>query len=54
MTKKLKKSVAVTFSIEPVLFNEFEKYVDENFIDKSRLVEHLILEHIKLKSKPKV
>lgn len=52
MTKpKKQKSIPVTFSIEPGLFNEFEKFVEDNFIDRSRLVEHLILEHIKSKKK---
>jgi metal-responsive CopG/Arc/MetJ family transcriptional regulator len=49
--KKLKKASALTISIEPQLFDEFDKYTQENFIDKSKLVEHLIKKYIQLKKK---
>ena len=49
--KKLRKASSLTISIESKIFEEFEKYAEENFIDKSRLIEHLILKHIKNKDK---
>ncbi len=51
MAKKLKNSSSLTISMEPSLFVAFEKYANENFIDKSRLVEHLVKLHIKSKKK---
>jgi len=49
--KNNKKSVPVTISVAPELFDEFEKYVEDNFIDRSRLIEHLIMKHIQSKKK---
>ncbi len=46
--KKLQSEPA-TYSINPKTFEEFEKYVKENFIDKSRLVESLITNYLKSK-----
>ncbi len=52
--KKTKNSVAVTISMEPELFEEFEKYVEDQFIDKSRLVSSLVMDYIKAKRAEKI
>lgn len=51
MPKKLRKASALTISMEPNLFDELDKYAHDNFIDKSKLIEHLIKKHIESKKK---
>ncbi len=45
--KKKRKSVVVSFSISEETFDKFEEFFTENCIDKSKLIEKLILNHIK-------
>lgn len=51
MAKKLKNSSSMTISMESDLYNAFEKYAKEHFIDKSRLVEHLIQQELNKRKK---
>ena len=44
--KKKRKSVVVSFSISEEIYNKFEQFFEENCIDKSKLIEKLILKHI--------
>jgi metal-responsive CopG/Arc/MetJ family transcriptional regulator len=49
MPKKLKKTSVLTVSLEPDLFDEFDNYAQDNFIDKSKLIEYLVKKHLKIK-----
>lgn len=44
--KKKRKSVVVSFSISEETYDKFEQFFEENCIDKSKLIEKLILKHI--------
>ncbi len=44
--KKVTKKTSVSFSLTEAGTARFEKFVEENCIDKSKLVEKLILKHI--------
>lgn len=44
--KKKRKSVVVSFSISEETYGKFEQFFEENCIDKSKLIERLILKHI--------
>ncbi len=44
--KKKRKSVVVSFSISEETYGKFEKFFEENCIDKSKLIERLLLKHI--------
>ena len=47
---KNKRKVKVFFTINPDLFTEFETHIDNNLLDRSKLIEHLINEYM-IKSK---
>lgn len=44
--RKKRKSVVVSFSISEETYDKFEQFFEENCIDKSKLIEKLILKHI--------
>ena len=44
--KNKRKSVVASFSISEETYDKFEKFFEDNCIDKSRLIEKLILEHM--------
>jgi metal-responsive CopG/Arc/MetJ family transcriptional regulator len=43
---KNKRKVKVFFTIDPDLYSEFEKHIDDKLLDKSKLIEFLIREYI--------
>jgi hypothetical protein len=43
---KNKRKVKVFFTMNPDLYKEFVEMLDEKLLDKSKLIEHLILEFI--------
>lgn len=43
---KSKRKVKVFFTIDPDIHQEFDKHIEENLLDKSKLIEHLIKEYI--------
>jgi metal-responsive CopG/Arc/MetJ family transcriptional regulator len=43
---KNKRKVKVFFTIDPDLYTEFEKQIDEKLLDKSKLIEFLIREYM--------
>jgi metal-responsive CopG/Arc/MetJ family transcriptional regulator len=43
--KKVRK-VKVFFTIDPDLYSEFEKHIDDKLLDKSKLIEFLIREYM--------
>ena len=45
MTAK-KKSIRVYFTMDEEIYNEFEKYIDENILDKSKLIEKLVIKYL--------
>ena len=47
---KNKRKVKVFFTIDPDLYIEFEKHIDDKLLDKSKLIEFLIREYM-IKSK---
>ena len=48
---KNKRKVKVFFTIDPDLYEQFEKHIDENLLDKSKLIEFLIREYMNNESK---
>jgi len=42
-----KKKIKVYFTMDEELYNEFEKHVEKNVLDRSRLIEKLIAEYLK-------
>ena len=44
---KSKRKVKVFFTMNPDLYVDFEKILDQKLLDKSKLIEHLIDEFIK-------
>jgi hypothetical protein len=44
---KSKRKVKVFFTMNPDLYVEFEKILEDKLLDKSKLIEHLIDEFIK-------
>jgi len=44
---KAKKKLKVYFSMDPDSHELFEKHIDENVLDKSKLIEKLIEEYMK-------
>lgn len=42
-----KKKIKVYFTMDEELYNEFEKHVEKNVLDRSRLIERLIAEYLK-------
>lgn len=43
---KGKRKVKVFFTIDPDLYQEFEKLIEEKLLDKSKLIEYLIREYM--------
>ena len=43
---KNKRKVKAFFTIDPELYEEFEKHIDKNLLDKSKLIEFLIKEYL--------
>jgi metal-responsive CopG/Arc/MetJ family transcriptional regulator len=43
---KNKRKVKVFFTIDPDLYIEFEKHIDDKLLDKSKLIEFLIREYM--------
>lgn len=43
---KNKRKVKVFFTIDPSLYTDFEKHIDNNLLDKSKLIEFLIREYM--------
>lgn len=41
-----KKKIKVYFTMDEEIYNEFEKYIDENILDKSKLIEILIKKYM--------
>lgn len=49
MKSKTKRKLKIYFSMDPDLYEIFEKHIDENLLDKSKVIEKLIAEYIKNK-----
>ncbi len=45
--KEKKKKIRVFFTMEPDLYSVFEKHIDENLLDQSKVLEKLIEDYIK-------
>ncbi len=43
--KRGKRKIKIAFSIDPDLYEVFEKHIDDNLYDKSKLIEKLIEEY---------
>lgn len=43
---KSKRKVKVFFTIDPDLYQEFVKHIDDKLLDKSKLIEFLIREYM--------
>ena len=43
---KNKRKVKVFFTIDPDIYIEFEKHIDDKLLDKSKLIEFLIREYM--------
>ncbi len=48
---KNKRKVKVFFTIDPDLYTEFEKHIDDKLLDKSKLIEFLIREYMNNENK---
>ena len=48
---KNKRKVKVFFTIDPDLYIEFEKHIDDKLLDKSKLIEFLIREYMNNENK---
>lgn len=48
---KSKKKVKVFFTLDSEVSELFDTYIDDNLLDKSRLIEHLIKEYLQSKKK---
>lgn len=46
---KNKRKVKVFFTIDPDLYTEFEKHIDDKLLDKSKLIEFLVREYMENK-----
>jgi hypothetical protein len=49
MKTKTKRKIKIYFSMDPDLYENFEKHIDENLLDKSKVIEKLIDEYMKNK-----
>ncbi len=47
MKDKKQNRVKIYFTIEPIILEEFEKFLDEKFLNKSKLLEGFIVEYMK-------
>ena len=52
MSKKTEKKKLHYFTLNKDIEIAFEKYIDDNFIDKSKLIEGLIIQYMKEKNNP--
>ena len=41
-----KRKVKAFFTIDPDLYKEFEKHIEDNLLDKSKLIESLIKKYL--------
>ncbi len=44
--KKSTKRIKAFFTIEPELYNNFNNYIDNKLLDKSKLIEFLIKDYL--------
>ena len=49
MKEKGKRKIKIYFSMDPDLYEVFEKHIDENLYDKSKVIEKLIDDYIQKK-----
>ena len=49
MKLKTKRKLKIYFSMDPDLYEIFEKHIDQNLLDKSKVIEKLIEEYMKNK-----
>ena len=49
MKEKEKRKLKIYFSMDPDLYEVFEKHIDQNLLDKSKVIEKLIEEYMKNK-----
>lgn len=49
MKSKTKRKLKIYFSMDPDLYVIFEKHIDQNLLDKSKVIEKLIEEYMKNK-----
>jgi hypothetical protein len=47
MKIKTKRKLKIYFSMDPDLYELFEKHIDQNLLDKSKVIEKLIEEYMK-------
>jgi hypothetical protein len=47
MKAKTKRKLKIYFSMDPDLYDLFEKHIDKNLLDKSKVIEKLIEEYMK-------
>jgi metal-responsive CopG/Arc/MetJ family transcriptional regulator len=47
MKNKIKRKIKIYFSMNPDLYESFEKHIDKNLLDKSKVIEKLIEEYMK-------
>ncbi len=47
MKAKTKRKLKVYFSMSPDLYELFEKHIDENLLDKSKVIEKLIEDYMR-------
>ena len=48
---KNKRKVKVFFTIDPDLYGQFEKHIDDKLLDKSKLIEFLVREYMNVNKK---
>lgn len=48
---KKEKKVRVYFSMEKILYEKFQKYIEENLLDQSKVIEKLVEEFLSNKLK---
>ena len=41
-----KRKVKAFFTIDPDLYKDFEKHIEEKLLDKSKLIEHLVKQYL--------
>lgn len=41
-----KKKIKVYFTMNEEIYNKFEKHIEDNILDKSKLIEKLIIEYL--------
>lgn len=43
---KNKRKVKAFFTIDPDIYEQFEKHIEEKLLDKSKLIEHIIKKYL--------